>query len=540
MSTFKSDDPMVTLGDRFPPGVTRRRFVVTGAQGALAVAGAAALGGCGSTSSTRTTAASAKPVYGGTLTLGMLGAGTAEQLAPSGNSNVDVARTLQLYDRLFDLHDDFTLKPTLCLSAEPNADASVWTLKLRDGVVWHNGRPFTADDVVYSMQSWQKSTSLTYGYFTSVIDYSKVRKLDRLTVEVPLVSPFGQFPSLTARYSAYGITPAGMTIAELQRHPVGTGPFKFESFKPGVQSTFVANHDYWDHGKPYVDRLVINSSFTDNNALYNALLSGSIDVLAILPAVYAKQQESSGQVNVLHGDGHGEYFYMNVNKAPFNDVRVRQAMRLIADRPALVQDGLSGFGQPANDLFGLGCQYFASDLQRSQDIEQAKSLLKAAGREGLSVTVSSSSAVESGVGIATLFAEQAKAAGVNVSVKVISSANYYNASNGWPYLFGQDDWEGPFPSLSAWYRTTFVEYPETGWNVANDKALNAAFRAVDPSVAAGQWRAVQEQQFNEGGFLVWGYPENLDATSKNVAGLTGGPLSNINGYQLLNAWLVHS
>ena len=288
---------------------------------------------------------------------------------------------------------------------------------------------------------------------------------DRLTVEVPLVTPFGEFPSLVAGYLTYAITPAGMTLRELQRHPMETGPFKYESFQAGVQSTFVANRDYWIHGKPYVDRLVTNSVFTDDTALYRALLAGDIDVLVFLAPIYAKQLESARQVPVLRAHSPAAcLFYMDVTKPPFDDGRVRQAVKLLADRPALVQDALLGFGRPASDLFGIGCEYFASDLHRSQDIEQAKSLLKAAGHEGLSFTISTSSAIPAGVQAATLLSQQAQAAGVNISLRTIPAQSYSDPAAGFPWTVGQDYYSPDLPSLSSWWQTVLVAYAESRWN----------------------------------------------------------------------------
>ena len=125
--------------------ITRRRLMALGAQGALAVGGAGLLASCGgssSSSSAATSASGGKPVRGGTFRVGMITAGSAETINPVHTvNNPDILRIAQLYDNLFTVGPDVTLVPALALSAEPNSDATVWTLKLRPNVKWHDGKP---------------------------------------------------------------------------------------------------------------------------------------------------------------------------------------------------------------------------------------------------------------------------------------------------------------------------------------------------------------------------------------------------------------
>ena len=144
--------------------ITRRRLMAIGAQGALALGGAGLLTACGgssSSSSATTSASGGTPVRGGTFRVGMITAGSAETINPAhAVNNSDLLRIAQLYDNLFTVGPDVkTLVPALALSAEPNSKATVWTLKLRPNVKWHDGKPFTADDVVYTLRSWANPNS---------------------------------------------------------------------------------------------------------------------------------------------------------------------------------------------------------------------------------------------------------------------------------------------------------------------------------------------------------------------------------------------
>jgi peptide/nickel transport system substrate-binding protein len=373
-------------------GLTRRDLLAGAAGIGLSLSGASLLAACGGSSKTHAGAPNGalaalpegNPVRGGTFTVGTISGGQAENLFPGTAAlTPDYVRDYTLYNLLFYLGKEITpLVPGLALSAEPNKDATLWTFKLRDGVHWHDGKPFGADDVVYNFKAlWSTETAnFAAGFLAGLVDFKNVRKRDRLTVEVPLHVPVAEFPTIFAYYT-FPVVQAGATPKSAAQHPIGTGPFKYVSFTPGSQSVFEANRDYWEPGKPYVDRLVVDSSFTDTNALFNALLSGKINLYPTLPLVTARQQIASKQVQILASTFAAEsyMFSMRVDKGPFADNRVRQAFKLLVDRQAMINGSWAGFGTVGHDLLAPGTAHYAADLKRSQDVEKAKSLFKEAG-----------------------------------------------------------------------------------------------------------------------------------------------------------------
>lgn len=517
-------------------GMTRRRLLGVGGQAVFIAAAGGVLAACGSsTSSTATSGGGGKPVKGGAFKMALVASGP-ESLQPSALTMADIARSAQLYDNLFDWKPGQTeLVPMLALSAEPNKDASVWTFKLRDGVEWHDGKPFTADDVVYTIKSWESPKTLNFG-FVGLVDFKKVRKLDKLTVEVPLVAPMAQFPSMLAVLSASGMTQDGASFAQLNSAPVGTGPFKFKSFKQG-HSEFLANDNYWD-GPPYVDKVLIDSNFTDEQARLNAFLSGNYNLNPDLPALIAKQQESSSQMTVLrsHSSTANE-IYFDVSKPPFDDSRVTQAMRLMIDRQELIDQALLGYATLGNDLIGVGLEYYATDLKRHQDVEQAQSLLKQAGQEGLSFTMSTSEAVPGAVGAATVFAQQAKQIDVDVQVQKVSPTNYFSPAGGYPYPVGQSQFQ-PFPSLGAAYKTALFGYNETQADLESDRTLMEALATLDRSRAGDLWHEAQERQFNEGGNIFWSQGDLIDGIAPNVEGVQTTAVWYLDNFNLKKGWIA--
>jgi peptide/nickel transport system substrate-binding protein len=285
----------------------------------------------------------------------------------------DAIRVQAIYDPLFFVVPGGTA-PGLAESAEPNSDATKWTVKIRDGVTWHDGKPLTADDVVYTIRSSWGSKNSNYGGQTkALVDLKNVRKIDQRTVEVPLLRPFAGFEAFASFYTSYVVQDGTTDFSR----PVGTGPFKFGSFEPGAHSSFSSNPDYW-RGKPLVDELVVDSSFTDDPARINALASGQIDIAPNVPPALAKANASSGRI--VLGNAHGPAFIavvMRVNVPPFNDARVVQAFKLAVDRQAVVNTVFDGYATLGNDSAGATFKYWASDIKPQHDPEKAKALLKA-------------------------------------------------------------------------------------------------------------------------------------------------------------------
>jgi peptide/nickel transport system substrate-binding protein len=549
-------------------GLTRRSFVAGAAKAGIALSGATLLAACGSSAGSSSTTASktvgglaalpgGTPKRGGTFTVGVITAGSAENLFP-GTLSVppDYARQMSLYNYLFyPSTDSATQVPGLALSAEPNADASVWTFHLRPGVLWHDGTPFGAADVVYNFQAlWSSATSnYSASFLAGVVDFKNVRARDKLTVEVPLLTPVAQFPTLFA-WLNFGIVKAGATAKTAAVHPIGTGPFKFVSFTPGSQSVFVANKDYWEEGKPYVDKLVVDSSFTDNNALTSALLGGQVNLFLSPPLATAREQLASKGMQILQAPVASQtyMFGMRVDKGPFVDNRVRTAFKLLVDRQAMIDSSFAGFGEVDADLIGVpGVPYYAGDLKRTQDIEQAKSLFKAAGVDGHTFTWPTAEVAPGFVESATDLASQAAAAGIKVAVDTTSIATYFTAAGGAYTRYASQNFWQPATSLmvdylsaltpSAPFKDTWWTYQKGGSGVpsgeSSAKLIAAAIAEVDTAKAADLWHECQVQQYNYGGYVAWGNLPYVDAAANNIRGLKAGAGMNFGSMRFQDGWI---
>ena len=228
-------------------------------------------------------------------------------------------------------------------------------------------------------------------------------------------------------------------------------------------------------------------------------------------------------------------FTMRIDAAPFDDVKVRQAMRLIVDREQMVQQVLSGQGSVANDLYARYDPMYASDLpQRKQDLEQAKSLLKQAGKEGLSVELVTSPVFNGIVEAAQVFAEQAKGAGVNVKVRKVDTGTFYGDNYlKWP--FAQDFWASRvYLAQVAQGDLPNSPFNETHWGKGQVRSLiNQARGTVDEAKRKEILHEAQQMQYEQGGYIIPYFSNIIDAYSAKIGGFVPAK----SGFPFGNYWL---
>jgi peptide/nickel transport system substrate-binding protein len=456
---------------------------------------------------------------GGILIHGATGGGSKDTLDPHAPvTNPDIARVSNLYEPLLFWNSNYELEPALAESIEGSADAATWTIKMRPGVTFHNGKTVTAEDAWFSIQRFANPEAplSAGGQLSQIIDFDATKVVDETTLELVLNTPYAILDSLLAEYTA-GIIPTDFDLA----NPVGTGAFAYKSFEPGKSSTFTKYADYW--GDPaFVDELQIQD-FADDSAKVNALSAGQIQTVDNLPYNLIDTIKGTGGGALVSETGAWVPFTMRVDQAPFSDVKVRQAMRLIVDRQQMIDQTLSGYGSLGNDMYAPFDVAYASDLpQREQNIDEAKSLLKSAGQEGLQVELFTGDDIGSvAPAAANLFAEQAKAAGVDV--KVTKKTPFYDDQY-LQYTFAQDFWNtrnyipqavvGTFPPDQG------GTYNETHWdNQEHRDLVNAAAKELDETKRAELLHDAQEIEYNEGGLIIWGFRQQVDGYAANVKGL---------------------
>jgi peptide/nickel transport system substrate-binding protein len=498
-------------------GQWTRRDIMRGGLGAVAVVGAGGvLGACGDDdASTSTTAAGPKPGKGGNLRVGFQSAGTTGSIDPDFTTGqmVEYGRHNAINNVLVERNDELELELSLAEEVESNSAGDEWTVRVKDGVEFHNGKTLAADDVIASFQRKLGKDSSAKSTF-SMLDPKGMEKVDERTVRFKLTKPYGPFRTALSTIAGY-ITPVDFD----PKNPVGTGPFKFGSFKPGDSTTVTRFANYF--GDPaLVDELEL-LEFQDESAMVNALLAGQIEAAGGLPFAQVEVLKGRSDLeSVISKSSAWRPFVMRCDVKPFDDVRVRQAMRLIPDRKQLIDTAFAGQGEIANDLYApFDPVYNTSIPQREQDLEQARSLLKAAGHDSLDLTLTTSAIAPGLVEASTVFVQQAKEAGVNITLEKINPSDFFG--DRWlSYPFTVDYWSEPdYLATAALADGPGAVYNETHFE---DEEFNSLFEQaiaeVDDEARKEIAQQMQEIQHERGGYLIWGFPNYIDAHTKKVAG----------------------
>lgn len=512
--------------------LSRRRLLQSGLAAGVAVSAAGPL------AEIARAAKPATPKRGGKFRVALIGGGTKELLdAHQALNEMDIARVHVIWENLTDYAPDGSIFNRLAADFSPNKAATDWKIKLRNDVLWHDGSPFTADDVVYSLRRiTNPKLKLQGANDLPFLHPNHIRKLDRTTVQLTLDSPIaGLRSNLASR--ALPMIKSGTTKFD---HPIGTGPFKFVSWKIGQRTLLNAWRHYRVHGGPYVDQLEL-IEINDTTARLNALRSGQIDAMGQLDGNLVPVIKSAPKLRVLEARTGGFVCqYMQVTTPPFTDNRVREAFRLLIDRKQIVQNALLGHGTVGNDL---ACPFdpdYAKALpQHPYDPEKAKSLLKAAGQSSLTVSLVTSDVAPGILASSTLLAQQAQQAGVTINLNKVPPDSYWTTS----YLksaFAVTEWgQKPLDSWILQAVDSNAPYNETNWKRSDfDKLTQQARRTIDDKKRKELYVEAQRLLWNEGGYIIWGFPNLLDAYSSKVHGLKPSSARTLGYYEFNDVYFA--
>jgi peptide/nickel transport system substrate-binding protein len=482
---------------------------------------------------------------GGTLRVGLSDGSSKDHVNPyNAQTQADMCRVAQIYETLLEFSPTYKARPLLAESVTGSSGARVWTIRLRRGIAFHNGKSLTAQDLAYTFQYVldPQSPAPVAGKLVG-LTRDNVKVLDARTVQLTFPRPLSIVPQIFAEAgsNALRVVPNGWTLPTefTAANTVGTGPFKFQSLTPGQNSVFVRNDNYWRTDRPYLDRVDM-IDLSDATALVNALISGQIDTAAHVPASLARLVSGHNNLALIESPtGAWPAIYMQMNLKPFTDVRVRQAFRLFPDRPQMIKNVLSGHGTIGNDLYGRFDPDYAKDLpQRHQDIEQAKFLLKKAGQSDLRMEFIQNQFDSSNSGSAQAFVKYAKQAGVRLKIRPVDNATFLSKY----YLktpLSQDFWGNRGYLLQALNWLPGAPYNTTHWrNKRWNKLVLQALQTVDPKKRHELMHEAQKIEWTSGTYVVWGFPNVLDAHNKNVHGLVRDVSGwSFNTFRLRDVWL---
>ncbi|CAN3977905.1 ABC transporter substrate-binding protein [Kitasatospora purpeofusca] len=517
-------------------GITRRQLLWAGAgAGAAGALAACSSGKSGSADAAPSGTGSQQARPGGTLKIGALGKASAVTRDPHGTqaNESDYLILSLIFDTLAAPGASTNTAPRLAASWKPSDDLRTWRFTLADGATFHDGTPVTAEDVVWSLKRLRNTPSGKSRL--PGIQPENITAEDARTVVLVSDYPNAELPLLT-RLTTFVLKKD--TKDDAIAGAPGTGPFKLDWYRDG--NARLVRNDNWYGGKALLDAVEVRL-FESPQAMANALLAGQIDVASNVGAVAARTAEARKDVQIVRRPNDMAMpIVMRTADGPFADPRVREALKLAVDRDAMVKQVLSGYGTVGNDILGTGDPALAKDIpQRTRDLAKAKQLLADAGFDtaktyDLVTTEDIAGLAES----ATLFATQAREAGVKINVVKQDSKIFWDAT--WLKAPLYTTYWGTNDSVVFFASKTMLSdagQNESGWNEPSfDEAYRQAMGTVDATERGKLLHRLQEIEFAGSGYLLWGMADGID-----LAGAAVRDLPRLPGYgrvQLEKTWLA--
>lgn len=329
-----------------------------------------------------------------------------------------------VYEGLVAVSPTLTPVPQLAESWEISADGITYTFHLRKGVKFHNGREFVADDVKYSFERVldPKTASPNASELASI---AKIEAADPATVVLTLKSADSSFMAKLMGNAAMIVPKEEVEkTGDLMQTMVGTGPFKFVEYIPNSSVKLVKNENYWLEGRPYLDGLELQV-ITEATSRTAALVQGSVDFIEYAPVQDIPTFKKNDAL-VVTGDQNTNIRYaaLNISRAPFDKLEVRQAISKVVDRKPIIDAAVFGYGTATNVIFPE--TYWAGIKSEipAVDVEGAKALLEKAGAAGFKCKIQSWASYPFLSNAAVVLQEQLKQIGVEAELDLQENATY--------------------------------------------------------------------------------------------------------------------
>ncbi|MDP9408647.1 MAG: ABC transporter substrate-binding protein [Actinomycetota bacterium] len=345
-----------------------------------------------------------------------------DQFDPHNTSAYAAFQVLEnVYDTLVQPNAELEFEPALAESWETSVDGLTWTFRLRDGVRWHNGREFVADDVVYSMNRL-KDGDLTNSYLLSSV--AQVTASDPRTVVFTLSRPTADFLANIGGFKAAAIVAReNVEDKTIASKPIGTGAFTFQSYTGGQGVQLARFDDYW--GGEVALAGVQYRFIPEPTAALTALRTGEVQWTDNVPPQQVQALQGDDSV-VLGQTESTDYWYVAPNhaRAPFNDPRVRRALALAIDREAITQAATFGNATPNQTAIPPGRPYAVDYAPYERDVAEARRLIQEAGVAGRTVDLMVTSEYPETVTASEVIAAQLGEVGLNVQPRTLGFSQW--------------------------------------------------------------------------------------------------------------------
>lgn len=446
-------------------------------------------------------------------------AGEPDQLDPNKTSAYFSFEVLEnVYDTLVEPDANLQMRPALAESWNVSTDQLTWTFHLRPGVTFHDGSPLTADDVVFTYRRIIDEELSNVDKLSAVAD---VRASDPATVVIRLKHPS---PNLLTNLGGF----KGMAIVQrknvesgqIATHPIGTGPFAFESQKSGDSISLKANPGYWG-GAPKVAGVIFRFIPEKSTAL-SALQAGEIDWTDSIPTQRVNQLKDDDSVNLAVTPSN-DYWYLALNEArrPWNDVRVRQAIAYAIDRDAIV--AATSYGTAANNQLAIpkGNPWYTDYDRYRYDIERAKRLLSEAKAAPQNLDMLVTNEYPETVTAAQIIADNLAPLGITVNIRTVDFATWLDEQNNGHFDMLMMGWLGnidPDDFYFAQHHTNGTSNAQKYSNPEVDRLLDAGRVETNQDARAEIYRKAATIIADDCSYIYLYNPSVIQAWSKDMSG----------------------
>jgi peptide/nickel transport system substrate-binding protein len=504
---------------------------------AMLMAGGMQAALAGSMATLATAAHAQTPRKGGRIKVAGAASGVGDTLDPAKQANhTDYIRGFTFYNGLTYLDGNLRAQPQLA-EEFTTKDAKTWVFKLRRGVTFHDGKPLTPADVVFSLMRHKNPAT---GSRAKVLadQFDEVSATGANEVTIRLVAPNADLPAILGTYH-FHIVKDGTTDFSAG---IGTGPYKVKEFKPGVRSIAVRNENYWKPGRPYLDEIEY-VGISDETARVNALLAGELDLIVQVNPRSIDRVNATGKHAVFETKGVSyTNLIMKRDGGPGGNPDFVAGMKLLFNREQMLKSIQLGRGVVANDqpIGPANPFYFKGLKQRAYDPEKAKWHLKKANLGSASIPMVASSAATSSVEMALVLQHAARQSGVNLEVRNMPADGYW--SQHWakhPVSFGNVNTRPSADLALTLFFKSDAPWNEAGWkNEKFDQLLVAARAEIDAAKRAQMYADMQVMVHNEGGIGIPMFLSSLDGHNKKLKGLSPIPLGGLMGSSFAeHVWL---
>lgn len=503
----------------------------------MLVASGMTIASAGLVASSATSAFAATPKRGGDLRVAGSSSSTAESLDPARFRNgTDYSRGFMFYNGLTWLDGDLTPQPELA-TAWSTDNGSDWTFTLRQGVTFHDGRPFTAEDVVFSIKRHNDpdTASRAKSYTSSI---TEVAANGEHEVKITLSEPNYDLPVILGTFNLL-IVPAGTTDFNAG---IGTGPYKVEVFEPGVRSVGVRNEEYWKDGKQFVDTVEF-FGLPEESSRLNALRAGEIHLTTGINPRSSRLIEMSDNVELFVTEsGTFSDVIMQKTDSVIGSDDFALGIKHLLQRETIQSSIYRDFASLANDhpIAPTMKYYDGSIEQRSYDPEKAKYHLEKAGVLGSTVPLVASAGVGNTLDMALILQQSAKEIGFDIEVQRVPVDGYW--SNVWmkvPFGFGTITQRPTADMIFSLCYASDGAYNSSKWeNAKFDQMLKAARVETDEAKRGAIYSDMQQLVRDEAGTGIPVFFSNIDARATSLKGLEPIPTGNMMGYAFAeNVWI---